>query len=512
MFSDTGFFHFVFANFDDKFYTDNLLCLNFDAYLWYMLKKDGFNSIVRLYNNGSDYTIEYTGINLENYVIPKKKGIFDKLFGKQDTAPNNPFDSTVQRNRYERLLLSDVKVRFGNLLELLLQSNQQSKTAIVMKIEVFHELCADEKNKRQFISLNKSGKRNCTILLSGTDASYCDRFFVKTAGEKGLFFDPDLFPDIEHAFYKSDTKLVFTYDVLNSALKSRMHLMNKLTEYELRNMVRYESIRSTFSERMVSSELIVALMRIWYGNNAFRKKYTEDSPFTSIPNIRRMRLDLAKVINSLKLYLWIGEVVQGEGTSDPGRLYQKWTINDRYAYIGYFTDRHIYPVIIELAEKLKNLIVTHQYRYRDNKFERLSYLIARFQEPSFQSVYLKAELPHLLFEDSGCSGTVRNLLYGLSEKREWNSWDDVSVEMLYVLFDLCLSHAESPCDRDFYNEVGRSQVTKGIEILKYYMQQSVDAPFAVENAVAESTEYERILRSGDLTNIKNMIIGNKKTF
>ena len=182
------------------------------------------------------------------------------------------------------------------------------------------------------------------------------------------------------------------------------------------------------------------------------------------------------------------------------------------SYIGYFTDRHIYPVIIELAEKLKNLIVTHQYRYRDNKFERLSYLIARFQEPSFQSVYLKAELPHLLFEDSGCSGTVRNLLYGLSEKREWNSWDDVSVEMLYVLFYLCLSHAESPCDRDFYNEVGRSQVTKGIEILKYYMQQSVDAPFAVENAVAESTEYERILRSGDLTNIKNMIIGNKKTF
>ncbi len=163
-------------------------------------------------------------------------------------------------------------------------------------------------------------------------------------------------------------------------------------------------------------------------------------------------------------------VVQKEGTSDPDILYMKWTVNDRYAYVGYFTDGHIYPLISALAEKLRNVVVSHQYRIGDNKLERLSYIINRFREPNYQSDYVKSDLPHFMFEDPIYSGTISNFLYGLAEKREWNSWDDVSVEMLYLMFDLCISHAESICDKDFYNEVGRNQIAKGFEIFKYFIQ------------------------------------------
>ena len=166
------------------------------------------------------------------------------------------------------------------------------------------------------------------------------------------------------------------------------------------------------------------------------------------------------------------------------------------------------PEIVHHITRFYTLVLSHRYHLGEDKLLRLSAVASRFSEPCFQSSYVKASLPHKSFEEASCSSLVNELIVKLSVKQEWNSWDDACVEMLYTLFDLCMVHAECTCDKDAYNEIGTLQMEKGIEMIRYAMEQSVTSPFANEKACMISAETIHILRCGERKVIRKLTFGN----
>ena len=282
MFSCTGFFHFVFANINDEYYTPSLIRMNFYTYLWYRLTKDKYKSfaILKKISVGSGYLMELTGMNEEQFGGFKKKNKLFKGFfsSKQEEDVQSPYDTSVFR-RVIRIKTNEEMLQLTDSIINLMQEG--NNIALAMEIDDFCLYCSDEKKRKLLGALRKNNRSNAVILYSGVDAAENDPYFIRNSTSPSVFFDKQIFPEIERAFNPGDTerirKLVFTYEVLKSALGDNMHVWNRFTQERLIQVIRYVSLRSDSYAKMVSPDLIAAIIRIWYGNQSFQEKYKGSS-------------------------------------------------------------------------------------------------------------------------------------------------------------------------------------------------------------------------------------------
>lgn len=525
MFSADGFFQFVFANRNDHYYTQSLVKLNFESYILYTLKKCKFKYIVFLTkcDSTSEYILEVTGINLDTLFEQKNKkdsvSIRRLIGGRKTVSDASPFEPSIKRKKTEKMTLDKAIPFIDKILELM-QENEG--ISLVMSIDDFFAYSKNEKKCKLLSSLKRKQSYNCVVLVSSVEASENDRFFTSSANDN-VFFDGRLFPEIREAFDSVNhpervKKLVFTYEILKSALGDRMHVLNMFSEESVLNVVKYSLLRVTHYNTvniMFTPEFVTAAIRIWYGNKNFRSKYQDNSPFVDIPNENRMFSEIELCVPKIKFFQWLQNVSREEETEDGKKLTDKWIINDDYQYIGYFSSSFNPHAITVKIKNFQRMLISCNYKLGNdklgnNKYERLTAIVECFQKPSQKSSLLKTELPHKLFEEKDCANLVDNLISNLSRKSEWNSWDDGCVEILYTLFDLCYEHADDAGDVDTFNEIGKLQIKKGMEMIEFAMQQSIVAPFANDYACRVTAKTEQMLREGTMKELKKMSFSNEE--
>ena len=129
-------------------------------------------------------------------------------------------------------------------------------------------------------------------------------------------------------------------------------------------------------------------------------------------------------------------------------------------------------------------------------------MIAYFKKPAYRSRFLKDELMCEMFQHQKNNNLINNVLVRLAKKKEWNSWDEGCAETLYALFDLSTSQAESYCDGDFYNELGKAQFNMGMNMLSYASESSITRSHMHDEGCKVNRITIETLYSGDNKAIK----------
>lgn len=513
MFSSTDFFHFVFANLNDEYYTSSLLKMDFDTYLWYCLTEDRYKCIahVKKLRTASGYVMEYTGIKKSRLELERKKkplfSGFGGLFGakKDEEEMETHLDPSVVRASTDPKTWEEMVPYILNIIELM---KNDSNMVLAMSVADFDMLCSDRKVVSDLITLKKNGGSNIMVLYSGVNAVENDKYFVYDAASPSVFYQKDnreLFSDLYYKFNPGDTdeqqRRIMTYGLLKTALGSRMQVWNEFTEERVRNAVKYASMRTTYLSGLFEPSFTSFVIRAFYANDAFYEKYKTDAPLTD--NKRRMFSELTNCIGKKKFRLWLEDISRTERTEDADELSLHWMIDDNYAYIGYFSDGYSEPAIVKMMEKFRNLVRGHESGVMDeDRLGRLEEMIAYFKKPAYRSRFLKDELMCEMFQHQKNNNLINNVLVRLAKKKEWNSWDEGCAETLYALFDLSTSQAESYCDGDFYNELGKAQFNMGMNMLSYAFESSITRSHMHDEGCKVNRITIETLYSGDNKAIK----------
>ncbi len=529
MFSASELFHFVFANMNDEYYTSSLVKMDFDTYLWYCLRTNSYKYIAHIIKvpNSSEYVMELTNMSLKKTENTASSSGFWGSFSffsrnnNDDMRSKEHFfyehDSNVCREKSSAKLWDDMQEGISEILEFM---KTNSSVAFVMHIDEFDMLCKNRDNMAKLVAMKKDNHSNIIVLCGSVDAAENDKYFVESshkynsknqydANDRSIFFERKLFPELLNEFRPADIeklpKMVITYALLKKALGDRMMVWNEFSYDKVLDVVRYKFLRARKEEmaEMYPPEFAAFAVQAWYGNYHFRSKYKEGSSVLDGNRTRRFS-SLAYDVGKRGFMRWLREIYLSEKTYDIYELKKRWMIDESYSYIGYFSESHSDPAIVQQMLKYREILLQQRYDIGKEKMDYIISMIKFFRQPSYVSSNNKADLPHHFFENPKYAEELNKLYTDLSRKGEWNKWDDCCIEVLFALFDLCKDHAESCCGNDSFNETGELQVEQGMELIKYCRKQSVDRYFDYEQACRTCNEAVDILYSGDKSEIKTI--------
>lgn len=140
MFSPNELLHLVFANDDDTYYCDNLLKLDLNQYLWWMLHKEGYRTVWFLYANKDTFSIRTYG-DVDYALYPTKVKRFGRFF-KSDTE------------------------KFGEWMIRQLKAKNSERAAFVCPLNVFCETARGEEWTNLLCRIAGIEKRTGIILLT----------------------------------------------------------------------------------------------------------------------------------------------------------------------------------------------------------------------------------------------------------------------------------------------------------------------------------------------------------
>lgn len=147
MFSADHFIHFVFDFYNETHYTDTLLALSPEAYVWYELKRQHIDNALFISENGSSYRLGAYDSDSAAVLKTEKK----KLFGKPQADPEQKLYHITYTPQE---LGTDAQSMLGWLLER--QENQKNKrTALVFTLDAFTTLfqSARDKDRKRLLQL-----------------------------------------------------------------------------------------------------------------------------------------------------------------------------------------------------------------------------------------------------------------------------------------------------------------------------------------------------------------------
>ena len=255
-------------------------------------------------------------------------------------------------------------------------------------------------------------------------------------------------------------------------------------------------------------EQYAAVIWAWYENDDFREKHINlNLPFNEL----RKTKEITDILQQ-KEYIFCIEKIIDEECSDVQSVKafcERWACEDKPIYIVYETGgraEKIELMIVQQLIRFKKVISGHESVLGEEAVKKVSFMIRQFSKPSYQSANNKAELPHVKFKDEESKKLLSSLFASLEEKSEWNSWDDGSMYLLYVLFWMCYSDAISMCDSDLFNLLGEARFNKGMEALRYCMKNSRQIPFDTEKACSFADTTASKLEHADQKELKKYII------
>lgn len=537
--SNSGLFHFVFANQDDDFYTPAYIKMKFRPYLLFQLKNSKYTHIYfweRAFDMSNDFYSLHTigGCIIELNDQRKQNGkIFDILKRKKSNTKVHRDDEGKAYGSTLSLYIEKDKAS-DYFLKILKFAENNSSTAIVIPVDVFVGLC-DERNFRGEISKqiisklvalrSKRGNTNIIILTSSVNATENDKYFRNSELERGtersaysqenIFFHKKLFPEIRGAFDSPSTekmpKLVFTYDLLKESMGDRVQMWNELSYYSILTAVKYALMHNMTLDKIkiYSPEMYAAIIWIWYENEKFREKYKKVMP--NMPNniFRKTKIITYIIEEQILSSEIIKEIIDRECTDDSEKLRGKWPADGKATCITYGGTEEItsaMSIIMQYLIRFRCLLRNHEHRLSDVDVGEVSALIQYFNRPNYQSSINRADLPHMLFNINDNEKAIDDALCNLEKKQEWNVWDDCSVQIFLLLFRSCRTQASQKCQVDLWNELGQVIFKKCREGLSYCLRMSKEEAYNREKACAFASNISDCINSCDKKRIKDFFI------
>ena len=530
MFNGTGrgFFHLVFANTDDCFFTESYIKMNFESTVRMHLMEADFRQIcffdkTDIHNNYS-YKLDFRGSRCPDFLsfLKKKKKFFlNKNPQNVDIKEYNGSDG-LKRITAE-FNFSALRDCMLYLLELMTRSWD---IAIVCPIEVFAECCDAEVVIKRLAAAQAGSEHNIMVLTGSVNAADNDPYFRNPELEfnskneqlaSNIFFNEKLFPDMIEKFNNSSAstpKLVLTYDALAETFADRMTVLNDLSFDKLRIAVRYVLMRNPETRFVYSPDAYAAVIWAWYENPGFRELYHQlqlpENPFLSTRIV-------TEFLEQGGFFRSANDVIHRESVWEYRKFLSRWKCEASGVSIVYnktsLRAGRCYPIISFLTT-FKKLISSRGERILGTEgMSQITLMTRYFSKPSYTSHHNKVMLPHERFADSNTKATVTTMYNYLMRKKDWNTWDDGAVLLLFTMFDQCYRLSKAMSSIDFYNELGKSLFDKGLQVLQYCMDKSeeysesvIDSDIVSRFASSFISEAQQALSSGNNKKIKDFIV------
>ena len=516
----TGFFHLVFANMSDDYYTDSYVKTDFLSYMRLKLIEDGFRYLCFIektpFGSQKEYYMILTGGLTESMLREtpeKKKKIF--AFGggspKDDTWDNRDCGkkSVIEANtntlcRYLRSILGKM-------------ANQKG-FAVVCPLDIFSTCCEDPDTLKELIARQKSPNQNVMILTGSVNAAEHDSLFRELAiadmpRAASIFQNNELFPNIKRYIRNNSSraglsvlpKLIFTYDFLMNAFEDRMLVMNDLGFDALCNMMRYTALRTGMRLPLhYPAECYAAVIFAWYANKQFHERYPKlelpENPF------REMSV-IAGVILKPGFYEAADEVLKQEAPDmEPGEkaadIVDYWNPGAAVTAVIY-DEKAMKAKLPEIRNYLiayRRILKGHTDILSQDELKDIDMMFEYFSLPSY-SQCTESELPHEMFRKKEYQNEIQELFYSL-KKADWNCWDETAMRLLFVMFKRCFDHTKEAAEMDINNYCGHLEFGKCIEVIRYCRKKSKTAPHERNEARYTCKQAERVMRCQDPYTIK----------
>lgn len=508
--ANNGFFHLVFANEDDRFYTDSYIRMDLESYIRAQLIQDGFKQLCFIgkapYHSHKEYRMVLFGGLSKKQLLSVSKAVkhggFSGFFSgkkkksEEEDADVSPKAETIDFSSEE---LADYMMMLAALM-----SDKKKSIAAVCPIGIFSDCCLYDGAVGAMTALRRNhSERSIFILTGSVDAKKNNPYFRKSEAEhKSIFFNENLFPEICETFDESRNclpKLIFTYDLLAEAFGSRMLVLNQLSFESMCRAVRYLLMRSGALYYRNDPDIYAAMIWAWYENSGFRAEYASlnlpENPFRSTKVI----------VESLSQpFFTEADRIVGDDP-DAQKILDDWFAGyDRPVAIVYrrMEDNDCFSNILTQLCDYRSRIEGHENLLDFRKMQQLEEMTEYFSRPSYPSANNQGALPHEGFGGVSCRKTIGKL-YSSLKNREWNNWDSGAMYLLFLLFDLCYRHTTEVVDKfrkvpiDYFNDLGKKEFNMCMRAIGHCIAQSEENPHNARAASAFISDAEFTLRGGD---------------
>lgn len=318
MFSYDHFLHFVFDYRNELHYTDSLLALEPEAYLWHELRRHGVDIALFAEEKSGAVTLSAFDSASAEVLRPEKKGFF-----QISKAPS----LEAQRAERHTYTLRDMGQEEDTLLDWLLDRPEQKglkkkRTALILSLEVFTKLWerSGEKVHQRLLRLIQRPEGSCILIL---------RLPLRTSELESAFFEKSelltgLCPAIGKAMEGPREPLL---EALSRQLGDRMVSYHRVED--TRNMLLLEALEGKdFPDSLTELEDQAEYLRLRYGSMgpAVKRRglYEQLRQPGFREELRRRTAELREKYPELTME----ETLKAEGIGEPNRVALEYDDNN----------------------------------------------------------------------------------------------------------------------------------------------------------------------------------------
>ena len=253
--ASSGLIHYLFAN-DDVYYTDSMIRLNLQDYLYYELKAERYEYVFSISGQRGKYYVNLYDDASYALAMRQIKRIFERISEEFDGKPIEATDDRVRK-----------LVR------------NASNSAFVFRLHTFCSIFNGNNYEVNRLMTELSANGNIIILRMDSSADHSLPYLMDEKGIlRGKFGGRLLFPEIVESFNKEQLKSGTAYRSLEMKAGDRCTCYNSFTIGAIRRVINYVmwfrlKKESDYSE--YDLEKIVKFIYTWYRCTDMRLKYPD---------------------------------------------------------------------------------------------------------------------------------------------------------------------------------------------------------------------------------------------
>lgn len=369
--SQNGWIQIAFANEEDSYILPSMISVNYQRYLFYCLKKAGYEAVYFWGDGESNLEITYMDVDSAKYYEKiRPQSFFEKYLTISDSIHLN-----------EENEISSVKLQNEAMMEQLFYQiiGGKKKTALVVSIAVFDAFFSKNERAKSLLEKYRLQKSNKNLVLITTTARAEDsnRHFTN---KEGILYK--MFEEVRQAV--SVNHGVNMYESLQGNMGEKCMYLNELNRDTIRNIVRRRMMLDAGEGMPMSQSYLkmVTLVIEWYYHS---KKFQTDTPINLPENKKREQKVIDKSLQNLRtmeiIRTWI-EDMSGCKTPESLKTYLKHSypkdVNPCFIYTDNFTLRLWEQ--ISIPDDMLNLYQKSWKRRMEELTERLKSIVMRGDE------------------------------------------------------------------------------------------------------------------------------------
>lgn len=286
-------FHFVFAQ-EDRYYLDSLVCFDLNRYLYYQLKKDGYQGVFFLQDlKGGCHVATEDKKSADLYSKARSRGVLEKL-GKAFGAETDIENWTYHKRNLYRLSHKNETELKNQIIRLLEEPGDCY--AFVVPIAVFQELYKDGISRIGLHKALEARQNSCFILLASKKANESLDYLTGEANKDKALVS-SLCEELEQLARETEKEIIPVFERLRIQLGPCYHVWNQLEKEEIRRMFLHGIWFEAWDMDRDCLQQYVDFSYAWYRSSVLAQQYPGVLPANEWGTIAELEKFLAQPQN-----------------------------------------------------------------------------------------------------------------------------------------------------------------------------------------------------------------------